>query len=135
MQLVVDTNILVSFFRANPVKFIITNSASLGIKLLTPELTIDELKKNEKDILKYSKINSTRFNELLSELTRFIEVYPKESFKEFEQEAKQLVHDKDMPIFALALKLNCAIWSNEPSFKQQTKLPILSTRDMIELFG
>ncbi len=48
---------------------------------------------------------------------------------------KKLVHDKDAPIFALALKFNCAIWSNEPSFKQQTKLPVISTRDIIELFG
>jgi len=134
MQLVVDTNILVSFFRPNPVRSIIMNSASLGIRLLTPERTIDELKKNEPDVLKYSKINSARFNEILSDLTKFIEVFPKESFREFEQEAKQLVHEKDIPIFALALKLNCAIWSNEPSFKQQSKLPVFSTRDMIELF-
>ena len=133
MQLVVDTNILVSFFRPNPVRSIIMNSASLGIKLFTPELTIDELKKNESDVLKYSKINSARFNEILSDLTKFIEVFPKQSFRGFESEAKKLVHDKDIPLFALALKLSCAIWSNEPSFKQQSKIPVFSTRDMIEL--
>lgn len=135
MQLVVDTNILISFFRVNPVRFIIINSSSFGIKLLTPERAIDELKKKESDVLKYSKINSARFNEMLSDLTKFIEVFPKESFREFESEAKQISpHDKDIPLFALALKLNCAIWSNEPSFKQQPKLPVFSTRDMIELF-
>ena len=63
-----------------------------------------------------------------------IEIIPDESFKEFESKAKQLIHEKDVPIFALALKLNCPIWSNEPRFKQQSEVVIFSNRDMIELF-
>ncbi len=133
MQLVIDTNILVSFFRPNPVQLIITNSASFGIKLFAPEYAIDELKKNQSDILKYAKINSNQFEEKLSELSHFINIVSGDSFSKFKEEAKQLVHEKDLPIFALALKLNCAIWSNEPSFKKQDKIPVFSTREMIEL--
>ena len=135
MKLVVDTNILVSFFRDNPVNEIISKSKSFNLQLLTPEYVIDELKKNKSDVLKYSKFNSEQFKDRLSELLTFIQIIPKQSFEEFESQAKQLTHDKDVPIFALALKLNCAIWSNEPSFKEQSKIPVLSTRDMVELFG
>lgn len=133
MQLVVDTNILLSFFRENPVRFIIVNSKLLEVKLFTPEYVIDELKNNESDVLKYSKLNSSQFNETLSDLSNFIEIVPKTSFNIFESQAKQLIHDKDVPIFALALKLDCIIWSNEPGFKKQSSVKILNTEDLREL--
>lgn len=134
MRLVVDTNILLSFFRENLVRFIIVNSDFLGIELFCPEHAIKELKKNESDILEYSNLNSKQFNEALSELSNFIKIPPKESSGQFEPEAKRLIHDKDVPIFALALKLGCAIWSNEPAFKRQSKVEILSSGEMIKLF-
>ncbi len=135
MKLVSDTNILVSFFRPNPVNEIISNSKSLNLQLFTPEYAIEELKNNESDVLKYAKISSREFKEKLSELLSFITTFPSNSFKEFESEAKQLIHNKDVPIFALALKLKCPIWSNEPGFKEQSKIEIFSNKDMIELFG
>ncbi len=135
MRLVVDTNILLSFFRENPVRFIIINSELLSIKLFTPEYVVDELKNNELDVLKYSGLNSSQFNKALSELSKLIEIVPKQSFGMFESQAKGLIHDKDIPVFALALKLDCPIWSNEPLFKEQSKIEILSNKDMVELFG
>ena len=130
MQLVVDTNILISFFRDNPVRLIIINSDFLGLEISTPEYVIDELKKNESDVLKYSKISSVQFNEILEELKRFIKIISKQSFEQFESQAKQLIHDKDIPLFALALKIGCAIWSNEPEFKQQSSVKVFNTEDL-----
>ena len=135
MLLVVDTNILVSFFRDNPVNNIISESRSLGLELCCPQYAIEELKANKSDVLKYAQIDSEQFNKKLSELLKLVNVIPNESFKEFESQTKQLIHDKDVPIFALALKLNCAIWSNEPRFKSQPKVDVFSNKDMIELFG
>jgi predicted nucleic acid-binding protein len=133
MRLVVDTNILVSFFRDNPVRFIIINSYALELSLFIPAHAIDELKKNESDLLKYAKISSEQFNEILSLLAKFIKIIPKESFNKFEEQAKKLTHDKDIPFFALALFLNCSIWSNEPGFKEQDKVEILDTRELRKL--
>ena len=135
MQLVVDTNILLSFFRDNPVRFIIVNAELLGISLYCPEDVIDELKNNESDILKYSKLSSSQFKEALAELSKFIEIVPKSSFDMFESEAKKLIHDKDIPVFALALKLNCSIWSNEPRFKKQSSVKIFNSRDLRDFLG
>lgn len=135
MKLVIDTNILVSFFRPNPVSELISKSSLLGISLVSSEYNIEELKKNKLEVLKYSGLNSKGFGDKLSELLKIIKTYPDKSAKELEKEAKSISpHDKDIPIFALALKLNCAIWSNEPSFKKQLIVKVLSTRDMIELF-
>src|SRR3989344_77226 len=130
MQLVVDTNILLSFFRDNPVRFIIVNSDLIGLRLSSPQYSIDELKKNKLDVLKYSKLNSEQFNKVLAELPEFIEIISNELFRQFEAKAKQLTHDKDIPVFALALKLNCAIWSNKPSFKKQSSVKIFNTEDL-----
>jgi predicted nucleic acid-binding protein len=135
MKLIPDTNVLVSFFRSNPINEIISKSKSLNLQLLIPELAIEELKKNKKDILKYSGLNTKEFEKKLSELITFIKIMPKESFREFSLQAKELIHDKDIPFFALALKLNCPIWSNEPRFKKQSEVEVLLNKDMIEIFS
>jgi len=134
MKLVVDTNILVSFFRENPVNKIILGYKSLKLELFSQEYMILELKKNKNDVLKYSGLNEKQFNSTLSELLSIIKLIPEELCQEHNIEAQQLSpHDKDIPVFALALKLNCPIWSNEPAFKEQSKVRVFNNRDMIEL--
>ena len=54
MLLVIDTNVLFSFFRENPVRSIIITSKSFGLGLFTPEYSIDELRNNKSDLFKYS---------------------------------------------------------------------------------
>ena len=136
MKLVVDANILVSFFRQNPVKDLFKNAKSLNISLFVSEYTIKELKKNKSDILKYSGLNAVQFEKAISELVSLLKLLPDSSYEEFESEAKKLSpHDKDIPVFALALKLNCGIWSNELAFKKQSQIKVFSTRDMIELIS
>ena len=131
MQLVVDTNILISFFRNNPVRFIIINSNLLGLKLYAPEYAIEELLKNKSDILKYSKLNESQLKEILSAISEYIEIKSDEFFKQFETKAKQFSpHDKDLPYFSLAIKLNCPIWSNEPAFKKQSDINIFNTQNL-----
>jgi len=54
-------------------------------------------------------------------------------YEEFKKIARPLAphkSDKDIPYFALALKLNCPIWSNEPEFKEQSKIKIFNTQDL-----
>ena len=134
VKIVVDTNVLVSFFRENPIHEIISKSKILSLQFFSPEYALDELIKNKEDVLKYAKISLKQFEKKLSELFKYIKIIPLDFFKEHEEEAKQIIHDKDVPIFALALQLKCSIWSNEPLFKKQNKVEIFSNRDMIELF-
>jgi predicted nucleic acid-binding protein len=135
MKLVLDTNIIVSFFRQNPVNFIISNSKSLNISLYCSPYNIKELEENEKEILKYGNINKKQFKEKLANLLSLVKLVPEDDFKNLKEKAKNISpHDKDIPIFALALHLESLIWSNEPAFKNQNEIKIFSTRDMIELF-
>lgn len=130
MKLVVDTNILVSFFRDNPVRFIIINSEFLNLELYSSKHCWQELLNIKLSISKYSKLSLDKVNLIFEELKNFIIIVPDESSILFESKAKQLTHDKDISIFALALKLCCFIWSNEPSFKQQSCISIFNTENL-----
>ncbi len=137
MDIVVDTNILFSFFRENPVRYIIINAKSLGLKLFAPEYAIQELKNKINDLIKYTKVNSIKELEIIFEnLEQNIETKPIDFFKEYKPEALKITPDeKDAPFFALALKLKCSIWSNEPRLKNQSIIKIYSTPDMKKLLN
>lgn len=135
MKLIVDTNVLISFFRNNPVRFIVINSQLLNLELYFSEHCWKELLNIRLSISKYSKLPSEQIDSTFEELKGMLAVVPEDFSKEFESEAKQLIHDKDVPIFALALKLNCPIWSNEPGFKKQSSVEIFNTEDLRELFN
>jgi len=136
MKSVVDTNILISFFRESPVKYIIINQALFDLELYSPKYALEELWNNKLDLLKYSKLSNAELESKFNELQRYIKFLPPHLLKSFEDKAKQISpHDKDIPFFALALKLNCFIWSNEPAFKKQSKVKVLNTKELIEEFS
>ena len=132
MQIVVDTNILISFFRDNPVRVIIINSQSLNLELYSPEHCWQELLNIKLSISKYSKLPLGQIDLIFEKLKSILVIIPDEYSKSFESEAKQLIHDKDIPIFALALKLRSPIWSNELGFKEQSSVKIFNTRELKE---
>ena len=135
MKLVVNTNILFSFFRENPVREVIADSKSFGLELYTPEYAFSELRDNKPDLMKYSGVKADKDLEFaLSALEFFVEVPPLSFFKDFKSEAEDVSpHAKDSPFFALALKLESEIWSNEPRLKRQSRVKVFNTRELMKL--
>lgn len=134
MIFIVDTNILFSFFRDNPVRTIIINSPFWGLRLITPEFSLDELEKIKPNLLKYTQLNEKELYEILSSLKQCVEVVPMNFFNDYKEKGLSCSPDpKDAPFFALALKLGGEIWSNEPRLKKQKFVKIYSTPDIIEL--
>ena len=133
MIFIVDTNILFSFFRDNPVRTIIINSPFLGLRLITPEFALDELEKIKPNLLKYTQLHEKELSEIFSALKLCIEVVPMDFFKNHKEKGLACSPDpKDAPFFALALKLGGEIWSNEPRLKRQKVVKVYSTADLIE---
>lgn len=136
MKFVVDTNILVSFFRETPVRHIIINSESFNLQLFSPVYALEELRNIKSSISKYSKLSLKELGSAFNELEKCIKTLPLSMFGSFREEAKKIApHDKDIPFFALALKLDCAIWSNEPAFKKQLRIKVFNTKNLIEYFS
>ena len=101
-------------------------------------VVLDELNNNIPDLVKYTKLSSSKVKSIIGVLKEYMSIIPSSEYKEFESKVKQLSphrSDKDIPYFALALKLDCAIWSNEPSFKQQSKVEILNTKELKEILN
>ena len=44
-------------------------------------------------------------------------------------------HPKDVEYFALALRFDFPIWSNEKGFKKQTKVKVFSTSELISFLS
>ena len=59
---------------------------------------------------------------------------PLEELVPFIEEAEKLSPDADdMTYFALSLRLNCVIWSNDKELKKQGKIKIYNTKELANL--
>src|SRR3989338_2158165 len=121
MFLVIDANILFSFFNPKSARRrLIGALPRRGLKLVSPYFAFEELAKGKARIKEYAGIDEPAFIILFSLLENRIESVPEPEYSEFLLKAKNLApHIKDVPYFALALLLNCPIWSDEKSFKEQ----------------
>jgi len=129
MMLIVDANVLFSALMKNSL------TAELIFKedflLSTPEFIITEFFKYEDLILKKTHRTKEEFIQIMYMLKDIIMVVPKEEYSKFIEEAEKFSPDKkDVLYLALALKLKCAVWSNDKKLKNQDKVKIYSTDDL-----
>lgn len=138
--LVVDASILFSFFKRDSVRRdIIERLPLLGCRLISPQFAFTELSGEKERIIKYGKINESEFIFLFSLLERKIDSFPEEKYKSLLTEAAKLSphgeQTKDDAYFALALAFNSPIWSDEVAFKEQEKVKVLSTAELVKEVG
>ena len=141
-MLVVDSNVLFTFFWKDSV-FI--NAAKQAIELFAPEFAVEEIKKYMPDLLTKTKQSHKEFDKRLEELMQRVKFIPLEEYRSYFSKAESMAKDfteeekeefiKDVDVFAVALKLNCPIWSNDKLFKKQDVIPVFSTKEVIELLG
>ena len=131
MKLVVDTNILFSFFKkGSKTRRLILNFEIL--ELATPSFCIDELNEHKELICEKSRLSDSEFEEVLDDLLIFVKEFSLSEYKEFLSDAKTFSPDPDdIDLFALALKLECPIWAQEKAFRKQSKVKVFSTSDII----
>ena len=120
MLLVVDANVICSFLVSGKSVDMIF---SPKLELCTPDLMFAEVKKHSNELKAKSRLSDSEFDMLLTLLEKRIAVIPMERFIARLPEAETLLgeHKKDAPYVALALELNCPLWSYEKRFK---KLPV-----------
>ena len=106
------------------------------LKLVAPSYLIEEFNKNTGVIAKICGISESEVIEEFDILKEKIEILPIVKFpSKIQSKAEKLApHSKDVPYFALALKLGCAIWSREKSFKEQSEVKVYSTPELVDMF-
>lgn len=133
MELIIDANVLMSALIATEGKTydLIYNDR---IKLFAPEYLMEELEKHKSEILTKSGLSESDFELFLSLISSRIESISKSEFAVFASKAEELTPDpNDAEYFALALKYNCAIWSNDKRLKSQDKVRVYSTAELLKL--
>ena len=134
MLLVVDGNELFSAIIAKGKTLNLFFDRRLG--RVSPKFILKEFREHKSEIMKKSGLNEGDIFSFLILLTPKIEFFKTEDFDEFLEEAKEISPDPDdTEYFALALKLNCAIWSEDKEFKRQSRVKIYSTSDLLKELG
>ena len=133
MELVIDTNILYSYFWKQ--SFTRKVLLSQKIRLVAPEFALEEINKYQQDIMDKTKITLQDFKLMRKDLALAVEFIPLEEYSDFLKKALHFSPDpNDVDFFALALKHDLAIWSNDISLKKQEKVAVFSTHDLFDKF-
>jgi len=133
MKLVLDSNIIFSaLIKKSTTRNIILSDV---FELHAPEYIFSEITKHKELLLRKSKMNEGELDALLLLLQKHIHLVPKEKYNEKMALAEDILKDIDItdsPFLALALALNCPIWSNDGHFKQQDRVEVHTTKELMK---
>ena|SRR3989344_2270396 len=136
MILIVDTNILLAgLIKDSKVRKIIVESEW---EFYYPESSFHEVRKYKDLVIEKSGMNEKEYNKLLSCFLKYIKLVSEEQIKEKIQEADKILRDidpDDVIFLAAALSIeNSKIWSDDSHLKEQKKVLVFNTKDLIRLF-
>ena len=134
MDLVIDANILFSvLIKKGKTEEIIFEE---DLHLFTPEFIFEEFTKYEELIREKTERDEGEFERLMDILKKRIKTICNEETEMYIKKAKEISPDeKDADYIALALKLRCAIWSNDKELKKQKEALVYSTEDLVKNFN
>ena len=132
MKLVVDANVLFSFFKEESLTRKLITSPEL--LLFSPTFSLLELDKNKEEVADRAKISFDEYEYVKKVLTNFVRFIPLEKYENKLLEAKETSPDpKDIRYFALALWLAIPLWTNEKRLKRQDKVIVFSTSELLKM--
>lgn len=132
MELIVDANILFSALIKDG--FTAKLFFNERLRLYTSEFIFEEFSKYEELILKKTKRTPEEFTEIMTILREKITVIPEEDYASFVKKSEEISPDeKDVAYIALAMKLKCALWSNDKALKEQDFIKVYSSSEVKEL--
>ena len=81
-------------------------------------------------------MNEKDFDALLLLLQKHIHLISKDNYNKNMAQAEDILRNIDItdsPFLALALGLNCSIWSNDGHFQQQNKAGVYTTKELTNM--
>ena len=131
MELVIDANILFAAL----IKKSGTSEILFKHKIYAPEFIFEEFKKYKDELKDKTHRSEEEFNELFDIFERTVILIPKKEIEPFISKSEKISPDpKDTIYLALAMKLNCAVWTNDKPLKEKQKeVKIYSTEELIKM--
>lgn len=132
MFIVVDANIIISLLIAKGSKHQLFFSEK--IKPVSPDFILFEIGKHWKELSNKSKLSERDLKSEFFAVRLQLKTFSLPKIGKFIKEGSAISPDSnDSEYFALALKLNCPIWSEDKLLKKQSKVKVLDTKDLLEL--
>lgn len=134
LVLVVDSNPIISILILKGTKQDILFNEE--IKLISLDWVLFEIGKNLKEVETKTRFSKEELELSLSLIRSRIESYSLNEYVNKTDEARKISpHKKDDEFFALALTLDCAIWSDEEAFKKQNKIKVYSSKELAKMLN
>lgn len=117
MNIIIDANIIfAALIKESKTTELLLN---MSITPYTPEYILLEIEKHKKEILTKTSQNKEELEQIMHMLKNIIRIIPQIELQQYLPEAKKITPDPDdVMYFALALKLQCPIWSNDKALKK-----------------
>ena len=133
MLLVADTNVLFSFFNRKSRARELSTLPELSIR--SPKFALEEIKDHKSDIINVFSLSKAQFSLIMKMLDNmFVKFIPLREYVKLFEEAMNISPDPDdVDFFALALKMDCPVWSNDSHFMMQSGIKVFKTEDLVEL--
>ena len=134
MEVVVDTNVIISA--------LLRDGLTRRILLLAPfemytvPFTKQEIENHKGELLHKSGLDEDSFGHLLDLIFAKMVVVDREVLEPFRKRAGSILKDidpADAPFLALAMALDCPVWSNDRDLKKQRVVKVYTTQEILEL--
>jgi predicted nucleic acid-binding protein len=133
MTLVIDANILfAALIRDSVTREILLFSSH---DFYAPEYTLREFKEKIPELIRKTKLEKKELLELIDHLVQIANItfVPFEDFKKQKQKAIEITPDPDdVAYLALAMYLNCPLWSNDKALQKQSVVKIITTKELVK---
>ena len=138
MFVVADVNVALSSLLSKGDSFDVfaVNRMFNKFEFVAPEFLLVELNKHKEEIFKRSGLSRDIFDRDLEFVLGQINFIPKEEFSKSMPEAEKISskHLKDVQYVALALELNCPIFSGDKSIKELSSVEVLNPKELLSRF-
>jgi predicted nucleic acid-binding protein len=134
MEIVLDTNVIISSLLRNGITRKILFLAPF--EFFTPSSTRSEIEKHKDELIRKSKLESDAFQYLMETIFHKIQIVNLHSLEPYKNKSIEImagIDVSDAPFIALALHLDCYIWSNDGHFKKQQLIKTYTTEEIKEL--
>jgi len=100
--------------------------------IVRPPQTEEEFEKYRDLIIEKTERPDIEFEELLAVYMRRINFVPSEEIEPYLSEARKISPDpNDAVYFAVALKVNASLWTNDAILKKQDRIKVYSTKELL----
>ena len=131
MKLIIDANIIIAaIIKDSKTRKLIFEKKK---KILAPNYILKEIKKYKQILIEKTNLNEKEVEYLTNTILRKITIIKDNELFPYFSKARKITPDKnDWQYFALALKLKLPIWANDKKLKEQNKIEIITTKEIIK---